>query len=349
MNDDFLLLRRYFPLTLSLNRPLISHDMSLLARTQEIRASISVSARNKTSRPNSRFMEGRMSFKNTIAAAAVSALSLCATSTASFAGSEIQPGITTGIPLGAFRPEGVYVLSMPNYGYIDSNPGVSLGALVPSWVVWYTPWTFLGGHVLFDVASPMVNINVHGVLNRGGFMNPLLDSAIKWDLGNGFFGGFHAGVYLPIEDDLTMVGLPRNFASFQGVAALSYLKDGWDVTGTFIFGTGQSGTMYSAPGSYAPDWINVDFTATKKFGKFEFGFVGYGSADLDAPVPGYAKQSQIAMGGLVGYDFGAMDIQLKLTRNVEETNYGGYDTRVWGTIVLPLWVAQPPSVVAAKY
>lgn len=30
------------------------------------------------------------------------------------AGSEIQPGISTGIPLGAVLPEGVFVIDMPN-------------------------------------------------------------------------------------------------------------------------------------------------------------------------------------------------------------------------------------------
>jgi hypothetical protein len=278
-------------------------------------------------------------------------LALTGTASAAFAGSGIQPGITAGIPLGAPLPEGVFIIDLPNYGYRDSTPGQSVGALVPAWVVWSTPWNVLGGHIMFDVASPMVNVNVHGVLNRGGFANPIIDSQIKWDLGNGFFGGFQAGVYLPVQDDLTILGIPRNFPMFQGIAAISYLKDGWNLTGTFIAGTGRSGNITSVPGSYAPAWINVDVTATKKiFGRFEVGFVGFGSADLDAPVPGYAKQSQIALGGLVGYDFGSFNAQVKVTRDVMENNYGGYDTRVWGNIIIPVWVAAPPpAVVAAKY
>ena len=291
-----------------------------------------------------------MSFKNTVAAVAFGSLALGATTTASYANSEIQPGITTGIPLGAPLPEGVFVIQMPNYGYRDASPGQNVGALVPAWVIWSTPWTLFGGHVMFDAASPMANVNVHGVLNRGGFANPIIDSQLKWDLGNGFFGGVQAGVYLPVETDLSVLGISRNFASFQAVGALSYLKDGWNLTATGIFGTGRSGDYFSQAGSYAPDWVNVDVTATKKFGKFEFGFVGFGSADLDSPVPGYAKQSQIALGGLVGYDFGPLNLQFKFTRDVMEQNYGGYDTRGWANIIVPLWVAAPPApVVAAKY
>jgi Putative MetA-pathway of phenol degradation len=53
-----------------------------------------------------------------------------------------------------------------------------------------------------------------------------------------------------------------------------------------------------------PNFINVDLTATKKFDKWEFGAVAYGSADLTRPVVNYQKQSEIAVGGLLGYDFG---------------------------------------------
>lgn len=191
----------------------------------------------------------------------------------------------------------------------------------------------------------MANVNIHGVMNRGGFANPIIDSQVKWDLGNGFFGGFQAGVYLPVENELSILGISHNFASFQAVGAFSYLKDGWNLSVTNLVGTGKSGDAFSVPGSYAPSWVNVDVTATKKFGKFEFGFVGFGSADLDKPLPGYGKQSQIAMGGLVGYNFGPINLQVKLTRDITETNYGGYDTRVWGSIIIPVWVAAPPPTL----
>jgi Putative MetA-pathway of phenol degradation len=48
-----------------------------------------------------------------------------------------------------------------------------------------------------------------------------------------------------------------------------------------------------------PDFLNADLTATRKFGKWEFGGVGY-------PIPSYQKQSQFAVGGFFGYDFGRL-------------------------------------------
>lgn len=288
--------------------------------------------------------------KNIYTALALGAASLAVSTTIAAAGSELQPGLSTGIALGVPLPEGVYVLTLPNFGYRDTTPGENVGVLAPAWTVWSTPWQILGGKLIFDAASPMANVNVHGALNQGGFVNPLIDAQLKWDLGNGFFGGFQTGVWLPVDNELTHLGVARNFASFQGVVAFTYLKDGWNLSLTNAWGTGQSGSIYSAAGSYGASWTNVDLTATKKIGKFEVGLVGFGSADLDAPIPTYRKQSQIALGGLIGYNFGVLDLQLKLTRDVMEVNYGGYDTRGWANIIIPLWVAEKPAAqIAAKY
>ncbi|MBB4197904.1 hypothetical protein CCR94_19035 [Rhodoblastus sphagnicola] len=290
-----------------------------------------------------------MNFRRTIATAALCAASLSGGAIEAQAGSELLPGLTTGIALGAPLPQGVFVLQLPSYGYAEK--GVNIGAAVPSWVIWSTPWDILGGHLLLDAASPLVNVASHGSVghfNIGGVANPLLDAQLKWNLGGGWFGGVQAGVYLPVRDDLTALGLARDFASFQGVAAVSYLADGYNLSATLIYGTGQHGS-FADQGSWGTNWINIDLTATKKFGKFEVGAVGYGSWDLDQPYAGYAKQSQFALGGLVGYDFGGVNVALKATRTVTETNYYGPETRVWANIVIPVWVAAQPTAVAAKF
>jgi hypothetical protein len=53
------------------------------------------------------------------------------------------------------------------------------------------------------------------------------------------------------------------------------------------------------------------------------------SSDLSTPVPNYLKQSQFAMGGLVGYDFGPVILQGYVTSDVYQKNYGGTDVRGW--------------------
>lgn len=245
--------------------------------------------------------------------------------TGAHAGSELMPGISTGIPLGAPLPEGLWSITIPTYGWRDSEPNVDVGAVVPAWLIWSTPWTLGGGVIMLDTVMPYVNVNVENGPEFSGFVNPFLDMQVKWDLGNGFYGGFQSGIYLPIRSD---VG--SNYVAWQGIAALSYLKDGWDLSSTFIYGTGSEGV------EGGPAWFNVDLTATKKFGKFEIGPVAFGSTDLSTPYVGYQKQSQFALGGLIGYDFDIVNIQLKLTRDVYQENYGGYETRVWANIIVPL-------------
>ena len=245
--------------------------------------------------------------------------------------SELQPGISTGIPLGAPLPQGIFDVTIGNYGRSNPSPGNvdQLGAVAPAWLIWSTPWTIAGGRVLLDTVQPWVGATVKGGPYLSDFGNRLFDAQLKWDLGGGFFGGFQAGVYVP-SAGVTPIG--RDMTSFQGVAAVSYLKDGWDLSATMIYGNGgtdSNGVWYS-------DWLNLDLTATRKFGKWELGLVGYYSTDLN----GTSKLSQFALGPLVGYDFGWVNAQFKFTRDVYEQNYGGYDNRAWLNLTFPLWVAQ---------
>lgn len=253
------------------------------------------------------------------------------------AGSEILPGISTGIALGAPLPEGIYSITIPTYGERNSTPQQDVFGLDTAWLIWSTPYTFFGGRIMLDTVTPYVNVNLKNGPSFSGAGNTIIDMQIKWDLGGGFFGGIQGGVYLPVSSE---VG--RNGTSFQGVVAFSYLKDGWNLSSTFISGTGVEGM------DGGPAWFNVDLTATKTFGKFEIGAIAFGSTDLSSPFPGYARQSQFAVGGLVGYDFGPMKIQLKLSRDVYEDNYGGYDTRGWANIIVPLWMPAPPTARAAQ-
>ncbi|MCW2318825.1 hypothetical protein M2322_004394 [Rhodoblastus acidophilus] len=180
-----------------------------------------------------------MNFKNVFIAAAICAASSITLQTEAQAGSEILPGISTGIALGAPLPPGVYVLQLPSCGYTNSKPGVSVGAIVPAWVIWSPPWDVLGGRLMFDTASPIPSIAVHGVRNWTGMANPMIDAQLKWSLGGGWFGGVQTAVYFPVKNELTQINAARDFASFQTIVAVSYLADGYNLSATFFYGTGQ--------------------------------------------------------------------------------------------------------------
>src|SRR5262249_51800514 len=100
--------------------------------------------------------------------------------------------------------------------------------------------------------------------------------------------------------------------------ALSYTGNDWAATANVIWGIHQHSVTDRAqlspcpvavspavpfPGCN-PNFINVDLTVGHSFGKWQVAWVGFYSSDLNAPILGYQKQSQFAMGGLLGYDFG---------------------------------------------
>ena len=66
--------------------------------------------------------------------------------------------------------------------------------------------------------------------------------------------------------------------------------------------------------------------------------IGYGQWDLNNPAGYGGKQSEFALGFLYGHLIGNfMNLQFKLTRDVQEKNLGGKDTRIWVQLVIPLW------------
>src|SRR5258708_37568504 len=90
----------------------------------------------------------------------------------------------------------------------------------------------------------------------------------------------------------------------------------------------------------------LDLELQQHIDKWEVGLAGYASTDLNGAARnlfGAAKQNQIALGGLVGYDFGPATAQVYLTRTVTETNYTCLDTRLFAPACVPLSYPVPHS------
>ena len=279
---------------------------------------------------------------NTIKLAVLGACALAASSSAALAASELVPGITTGIALGAPLPEGVYDITIASYGSRTDGLGAghpeSFAVAVPVWLIWSTPWQIAGGRLTLDTATPVADVwdGASGVAIGDSFANTLVDAALKWNLGNGWNASLQAGVWLPSSQYLPKNVLGRDYGAFQGVAAVSYLANGWNLSASAFYGAGGGGAALTT--TAGAEWFNLDLTATKKMGKFEAGVIAFGSWDLSTPT-GVDKQSQFALGGLIGYDFGSFSAQAKLSSDVAETAYGGKEVRGWLTIIKPLWIA----------
>jgi Putative MetA-pathway of phenol degradation len=264
--------------------------------------------------------------KSNLKILAASGVLMVSTAVSALAGSVNEPGETVGLPTGAPLSPGLYFLDTVNWGVRSTSPNSALGVTIPA-LAWSTPWTFLGARVQFVVATPAAEEGVNHTNYADGLFNPFFGGQLAWDLGAGFgfsymLGGF-AGVHTPVSFDS---------ASLNQRFALSYTADGWNLTANALWGI----QAQAVTATLNPNFLNVDLTATKKFGMWELGPVGFGSTDLSSPIPTYLRQSQFALGGLVGYDFGPVILQAYLTRDVVEHNYGGFDTRAWGRIIIPL-------------
>jgi hypothetical protein len=195
--------------------------------------------------------------------------------------------------------------------------------------------------------------------------NPAVFGQLAWDLGYGWGFSYLLGAYFDYHSPVAW-----SDTSLNQRFALSYTANDWAATANVIWGIHLDSVTDRAQLSPCPvavspavgipiqgcnpNFINVDLTVGHSFGKWQVAWVGFYSSDLNEPVLGYQKQSQFAMGGLLGYDFGAVILQGYLTSDVYEKNYNGKDVRGWVRVVLPLNVAgapfgPPPPPITRRY
>jgi hypothetical protein len=244
------------------------------------------------------------------------------------AGSVTQPGETIGLAAGAPLPEGVYFVNTLNWGVRKGENGaadVTLGVNIPV-VAWATPAKIAGARFQLLGALPALEVGVQDADHDSGLYNPFLASQLAWDLGGGFGVSYMLGVYFPVGNRMGF-----DTTSINQRAAVSYTNDGWNLTANGIYGIATD----SVSKTTNPDFFNLDLTATKALGKWSVGPVALASWDVSKPTATYKKQSQFALGGLVGYGFDQLTLQAYLTSTVAQENYGGNDTRGWGRVILP--------------
>lgn len=155
-----------------------------------------------------------------------------------------------------------------------------------------------------------------------------------------------------------------------GVAG-SYTGDGWNITANL------TANIYDSPGRFGgpigaaigpirlSDALNFDLTATKTFGNFEIGAVGYGTYNFDISQFSAAvgNRGRFALGGLVGYDFKVFKVQAYVARDVVtgatipatafRNARSDYSTDGWIRFIVPLYspaAASPvPAPLVRKY
>jgi hypothetical protein len=261
-------------------------------------------------------------------------------------------------------------------------PGTSLrgdvfAGVVP--LVWSTGYNIFGGALVLDAVQAFYTASLwtggngdpYSVGARPLAIEPVVantawDVSLSWNLGQGLF--FGAGFDFVGPDGTQWKGGPNpDYWSFQPHMAFSYLANNWLLSANFYydFNTASRGVCCALAGTAVGNGflsgqeLYLDATAVYRFGKWRLGPVAYLEDQITQDRPGggigctygqgglCGKVFQFAVGGLVGYDFGPVDIQVWVTDTVICANEGGCGLTVWTRTGFKLWgpeLATPPVV-----
>ena len=117
----------------------------------------------------------------------------------------------------------------------------NLAYAAPVWLLWSTPWQIAGGRLGFSTYTGVADLWAGSTPIADSFLNTLVEGHLGWSLHNGFNVSVYAGAWLPSSQTLpTAVG--RDYTAFQGLTAVSYIANGWNLTATGGYGSGGGGT-----------------------------------------------------------------------------------------------------------
>ncbi len=255
-------------------------------------------------------------------------------------GAEQKAGITLGGGSAGVPSPGIYMFDQfATYQGAYAGPNVPNGATVKTAAaatgfLFVPGWNFLGGTYDAVAVLPVYMAALGAPINAqaAGMHNTyLVPGELSWKLGDsGFFLKTGLGMYVPDgtisgPSGLSNVGDP--WWTFQPEFIVSYLKDGWNLTANLFeeFHTKNPITKYQTG-----DIFHAEFTATKTIGKWTVGPVGYVVAqvtnDTSSAFYNYAinanRYTRIAAGGLVGYNFGPVALNVWLTDEFYSTASG---------------------------
>jgi len=243
-------------------------------------------------------------------------------------------------------------------------------------LLWVPGWNFLGATYGASVVQAFYNFETCGVnangscgggspISAGGFVytnttfNPI---TLSWNLGGGWFVSAAFNFMAPDGTRTTTFTPNPDYWTLEPALAISYLGSGWVLSGNFFYdiNTQTAGTCCAA-GLGVPNSVTSgnafygDLTALWKFGKWEIGPVGYfevqTTSDTGAGCPGVCGRYQTAaVGGLVGYDFGPVDLQVWVTDSFvgQDAPQGTGGINVWSRIGFKLWGPDAPKPLVAK-
>jgi len=283
------------------------------------------------------------------------------------------PGNSVGAPAGASPPPGLYgvnTVDLLQGPIVDNNgnnvPGVRVSVALEIPVLVYVPnFKVLGATynvaLIFPYAQQTVVVGGAGgtpssSFNSNGIFNTIFVPVnLSWMVAPGLFVSTGLGIYVPdgtyasnpvyngnkfLGRAIAGTSIANNTWDFEPDIAVSYLADGWNITGKVLFDiqTTNPDTNYSSGAVFF-----FDYTIAHKFGKWEAGVGGTFIQQISNDSGGYIGQTfgpngneyqYIALGPVVSYDFGPVTLQSKLLLPVQAENGAKitqfYMTAIWG-------------------
>lgn len=259
-------------------------------------------------------------------------------------------------------------------------------AVVP--LVWSTGYNFLGASYSVAVIQPFVIAAAgqdNGLPAGPGFpncgttcgaangfaswQNILINTIwqpinLSWKLGGGWFVSTYFSFQAPDGTRATGSANP-DYWTFAPGAAISWLSPSWNLSLNMVYQIYTASQGYNcaalcgtafANGYQNGDQFAGDWHILYKLGKWEFGPVGYfvwqttsDKAGGPGCVPGVCgTQNFVGLGGLVGYDFGPVDLQVWLTDTVWSQDTAEAGITVWTRFGFRLWAPEAPKPLVAK-
>jgi hypothetical protein len=262
-----------------------------------------------------------------------------------------QPGVTTGSPVGATPPPGLY---FNNDTYFSSGEvvggrgddiGVKIqGAQVAPLLLWVPKLSLFGAQYSATFIQPYLlnNVDAAGAGGpntiSGGLFNTIISpESLSWSLGAGRFVSESVAIYLPdgtykhtgTTTDASAVA--NDFLTVEPSAAFSYLNHGWDITANNVvdLDTKNKVTDYQSGDVYYLDW-----TVAHSFGHLSAGLVGnytqqftndlhFGNVVGSRAAGTYGNRYMLAsVGPMVSYDFGRVTLMFRYLQAVKAENGG---------------------------
>jgi hypothetical protein len=291
------------------------------------------------------------------------------------------PGLYTGLETAYLGMLGVGPNTTGNQNGATRLYLPAIAQAVP--LLWVPGWNFLGASYAMSVVQAFYNNENTGAGSPGTpFSTPATPAAsgqyttanttwnpidLSWNLGGGWFVSLGFNFMAPDGTHTSTGGLftPNpDYWTFEPTFAVAYLANSWNLAANFfhdINSKSQGKCCASSVGIPVPpggftitsgNALYGDFHALYKIGKWSLGPVAFfeaqTTADTGTGCPALCGNLyNIGVGGLVGYDFGPVDLQVWVTDSVARNNaIDGLD--IWTRLGFRLWAPEAPKPLVAK-